>query len=97
MSVGLRSSARELRELRWRHRGGAARPLRGCRRAATSVMESPKRTTRGQSKSRPRAPTSASAMAAAGLPPAAAGGGGGGGGGGSGAASSAAGNGAAAL
>lgn len=39
------------------------------RRAGTSVMESPKRTMRGQSRCRPRAPASASAMAAAGRPP----------------------------
>lgn len=50
--------------------GEDASVLRGRRRAATSVMESPKRTTRGQSSSRPRAPASASAMAAAGRPPA---------------------------
>lgn len=38
-------------------------------RKENSVMESPKRTTRGQNRSRPRAPASASAMAAAGHPP----------------------------
>lgn len=51
--------------------GSSIRELRGRARRedTTSVMESPKSRTRGQRRSRPRTPASASAMAAAGHPP----------------------------